>query len=189
MLRPLALLKGYIHLWLLCRTACGWGNCSASRQQKPAKSPSPRAVRRSTAGHRTGYEAAGGLKDIQRQPGRKSPPDRLGKRGSGVSPAPFGDFCAYKSHPGSGAGKAPPESAGVRGREGPAALPLSPRGVPAGHRPAEVRLTAPPITRGQGRRRPAGPPPCAGKGRPGGRQKKQRSSTDSAGICRRDKLK
>ena len=55
--------------------------------------------------HRTDYEGAGGPAEIQWQPGIKFTPDRLDKqRGSGVSPAPFGDFCAYKSHPGSGGG-------------------------------------------------------------------------------------
>ena len=55
--------------------------------------------------HRTDYEGAGGSAEIQWQPGIKFIPDQLDKqRGSGVSPAPCGDFCAYKSHPGSGAG-------------------------------------------------------------------------------------
>ena len=46
--------------------------------------------------------------EIQWQPGIFFAGVRLGKKGgSGVSPAPFGDFCAYKSHPGSGAGEAP----------------------------------------------------------------------------------
>ena len=57
--------------------------------------------------------------EIQWQPGIFFAGVRLGKKGgSGVSPAPFGDFCAYKSHPGSGAGEAPPRRTGVRGREG-----------------------------------------------------------------------
>ena len=61
MLRPLALLKGYANLVVLCQTACGCGHCFGSRQQRSAKSfgpkgpaerkaetaLSPRAVRRS----------------------------------------------------------------------------------------------------------------------------------------------
>ena len=64
--------------------------------------------------------------EIQWQPGIFFAGVRLGKKGgSGVSPAPFGDFCAYKSHPGSGAGEAPPRRTGVRGRGGPGATPRS----------------------------------------------------------------
>ena len=63
-------------------------------------------VRQGAAEHRTDYEEAGGLMEIQWLPGISSDTHRLGKqRGSGVSPALFGDFCAYKSHPGFGAAR------------------------------------------------------------------------------------
>ena len=95
MLRPLALLKGYANLVVLCRTACGCGNCSGSRQQKPAKSLSTRGPAerktettfstrgdsRSAAEHRTGYEVSGGQKEIQWQLGISYEAVRLGKRG------------------------------------------------------------------------------------------------------------
>ena len=61
--------------------------------------------------HRIDCEGARGPVVFQWLPGPKSAGDRLDKkRGAGVSPAPFGDFCAYKSHPGSGAGEAPSKS-------------------------------------------------------------------------------
>ena len=45
---------------------------------------------------------------VQWQPGISPDADRLNKkRGSGVSPALFGHFCAYKSDPGYGGGQAP----------------------------------------------------------------------------------
>ena len=103
----MALLKGYANLLVLYRTACGCGK-QADFRPKIETSPNPRAVRRSTADRRTGYEEAEGPKEIQWLPGISPDTDRLGKkRGPGVSPALFGDFCAYKSHPGCGAGQAP----------------------------------------------------------------------------------
>ena len=55
--------------------------------------------------HRTDHEEASGLAEIQWQLGISLDSDRLDKkRGSRVSLARFGDFCAYKSHPGSGGG-------------------------------------------------------------------------------------
>ena len=100
MLRPLALLKGYANLVVLCRTACGCGNCSGSRQQKHAKSLSPRGPAerktettfstrgdsRSAAEHRTAYEVSGGQKEIQWQLGISYEAVRLGKRGGLGSP-------------------------------------------------------------------------------------------------------
>ena len=100
MLRPLALLKGYANLLVLCRTACGCGNCSGSRQQKHAKSLSPRGPAerktettfstrgdsRSAAEHRTAYEVSGGQKEIQWQLGISYEAVRLGKRGGLGSP-------------------------------------------------------------------------------------------------------
>ena len=41
----------------------------------------------------------------------------------------FGDFCAYKSHPGGGAGEAPSSNRRVRGRVAPA---ISTRGLGVG---------------------------------------------------------
>ena len=71
----------------------------------PAPALSPRGDSRSTAEHRTDYEEADGPAEIQWQLGIASDTHRLGtQRGPGVSPAVFGDFCAYKSHPGFGAG-------------------------------------------------------------------------------------
>ena len=50
-------------------------------QKKIETSLSPRGDSRSPADRPAGYEAASGLKDIQRQPGRKLPPDQLDKKG------------------------------------------------------------------------------------------------------------
>ena len=75
------------------------------------QSSSPRAVRRSrtpTTPITRGPEAPRYFSGCPVSPLLAS--DWTEKGGSGVSPAPFGDFCAYKSHPGSGAGEAPSKS-------------------------------------------------------------------------------
>ena len=99
--------------------------------EAPGAAPlSPRGDSRSAADRRTDYEAASGQKEIQRQLGISRDTDRLDKkRGlqgelaegqervawARISPAPFGDFCTHKSHPGFGGGA-------------PAAPPPSPKG-------------------------------------------------------------
>ena len=58
--------------------------------------------------HRTDYEGPAAL---QKFSGKRVSPLQASdwtKAGAGVSPAPFGDFCAYKKLPGFGAGS--PES-------------------------------------------------------------------------------
>ena len=119
-----ALLKGEMHLFFRIVPPAPMGNRQTSvREQEIAFSP--RAVRQSTAGRRTGHEEAGGLMEIPWLPGIFSDTHRLGKkRGSGVSPAVFPPtFGRPKVGPPEatrGAGAEPPAiSAGLWGWVGP----------------------------------------------------------------------
>ena len=46
MLRPLALLKRYMHLWLLYRTACGCGKEGCGLKRNAAQIASPKSPRK-----------------------------------------------------------------------------------------------------------------------------------------------
>ena len=69
------------------------GSRIVSRTQKET-TISPRAGRRSAAGHRTDYEEAGGKKVFQWQPGITPDRVRLDKKGVRVSRRRFGYFAA-----------------------------------------------------------------------------------------------
>ncbi len=183
MLRPLALLKRYMHLWLLYRTACGCGKRTGFRQQNRNRPPARGALskekqkllsargpsgevrhppHRLRGGRRPkGHSAAARYllcqKPIRQRRGSspkgaggfsahfwasKSGPAGGIPAGARNAPKTFA-FCAYKRHPGPGAGKAPPQRPSARG-----VLPKeNMKSLPARGPSGEVRQSTAPITR------------------------------------------